>query len=457
MSRTAIMYVTERCNQACVFCLEEDGLALRPDVPAPQVTADLASLRARGDEHITFMGGETFLRKDLPALLDEAKRLGFTRVGVTTNGTALAAPGFLERMMAGGLDFVEISVHADTPELAERISRKSFTWERQQAALDELEALRDRLHVIVNIVICRDNRDRVFEVVRALLDGHPRLQPVVKLKFVSVIGAASEDGAPLRYEEVDLAPALALLRARGVPYWLYNFPLCRVPGEAARSHEAQAFVLDWRYHDYDHRARDGYYDSGFQLEGNVWPACDGCALAPLCPGLEETYRRAHGAGALAPLAEDPLPSVRAILAEAGRDPAEAEAVLRGLAGRPRPRAFVPTIVPRPGEAAITFRHPSWGEPLVFELSAADGKPAFAATARLKLAYRRASREPGSDPAAAPLMDALARSLPSLDGQAIPQAAAALAAAAPADCSSTIRLGPPPPDKLIPLATRVVQK
>src|SRR5262245_58959679 len=113
MTRTAIMYVTERCNQACVFCLEEDGTALRPDVPPAQVLEDLRSLRARGAEHITFMGGETFLRKDLPSLLGEARRLGFTRLGVTTNGTALASPGFLDRMIGSGLDFVEISVHAD--------------------------------------------------------------------------------------------------------------------------------------------------------------------------------------------------------------------------------------------------------------------------------------------------------------------------------------------------------
>src|SRR5579871_1132944 len=105
MPRTAILYVTERCNQACVFCLEEDGLALRPDLPRPQVLADLADLRARGAEHITFMGGETFLRKDLPELLAETKKLGFTRVGVTTNGTALAHEGFLDRMIGAGLDF----------------------------------------------------------------------------------------------------------------------------------------------------------------------------------------------------------------------------------------------------------------------------------------------------------------------------------------------------------------
>jgi organic radical activating enzyme len=460
VARTAILYVTERCNQACVFCLEEDGTALRPDVPATQVAADLASLRARGADHLTFMGGETFLRKDLPSLLDEARRLGFTRRGVTTNGTALAHPGFLEKMIDAGLDFVELSVHADSAELAEEISGKGFTWERQQRAIDELENLRDRLHVIVNLVICRQNAGKVAEILRTLLDGHPRLRPMVKLKFVSVIGAASRDGSPpLRYDEVDLRPALALLKERGIDYWLYNFPLCVVPGEAARSHEAQAFALDWRYHDYDHRARDGYYDSGFQLEGNVWPeACDRCTLAPLCPGMEETYRRFAGEGELKAQSESALPYVEQILDEAKRDRTQAPVLLAALQQRNRPRRFVPELAPKPGEAALVFKHPAWDEPLAFELSPADEKrPSFAATPRLRLAYRKAAREPGGDPDGRRLLDALVAQLGQADAEGDPIAVAATrlaAAGAPGWSCATVKLGPAPPDPTRPLSIRV---
>lgn len=461
MARTAILYVTERCNQACVFCLEEDGTALRPDVPPERVAADLGSLRARGAEHITFMGGETFLRKDLPSLLAEAKRLGFTRLGVTTNGTALAHPGFLDRMIHAGLDFVEMSVHADDAALAAEISGKAFTFERQQRALAELEAARERLQVIVNVVICRQNRHRLEAIALMLLDRFPRLRPTVKWKFVSVIGAAADAGEPpLRYDEVALAPALALCRERGVDYWIYNFPLCRVPGEASRSHEAQAFVLDWRYHDYDHRRRDGYYDSGFQLEGNVWPAptCEGCGLAPICPGLEETYRLRHGERELTRSSEAALPKVAAILAGAGREAARAEEVLAGLSERARPTRFVPEVTPRPGEAAIAFRHPSWDEPLWFELAPADGRTrAFATGRRLRLSYRTPSRDPGRDPAGAALLSALTAILPSLDASpiALVTAAERLAAAAPPGWSShALRLGPALPDASVPLSIRV---
>jgi MoaA/NifB/PqqE/SkfB family radical SAM enzyme len=457
VSRTAILYVTERCNQACVFCLEEDGTALRPDVPIPDVLADLASLRSRGAEHITFMGGETFLRKDLPELLAETKRLGFTRVGVTTNGTALSAPGFLDRMIDAGLDFVEISVHADDAALAERISGKSFTFERQERALAELAERRAHLGVIVNVVVCAENAPRLTAVVSGLLARHPGLAPRVKLKFVSVIGAAGERET-LRYDDADLAGALAALAASGADRWTYNVPLCQIPtGEAAGSHEAQALVLDWRYHDYDHRARDGYYDSGFQLEGNVWPLepCARCTLAPICPGLEETYRARVGAGELQARADDPEPIVRAILDGAGRDPDEAPGVLERLRARPRPGRFVPPLAPKPGEAAVAFAHPEWPDPLAFEVAAADEKrPAYVRAGRLQLSFRRAARDPGRDPAGQALLAALEAALRDAAAAGLPPAEAAerIARACPApwSCARIVR-GPIPPPKDAPLA------
>lgn len=467
MPRTAILYVTERCNQACVFCLEEDGLALRPDIAREQVSADLASLRARGAEHLTFMGGETFLRKDLPELLLEARRVGFTRLGVTTNGTALAHPGFVARMLDAGLEFVEISVHSDDAALAETISGKPFTWERQQRALAELEDARERLHVIVNVVICRENHLRLVAVLRELLDRHPRLRPVVKLKLVSVIGAADRDQEPLRYDEVDLAPAIELLRGRGVTYWLYNFPLCRArrggvgTEVVARCHEAQAFVLDWTYHDYDHRRRDGYYDSGHQLEGNVWPAmpCGGCSLAPLCPGLEETYRRRHGEGELSAQHEPALPAVEAILAEAGRDASDAPRILAQLARRARPTTFARELAPRPGEALVLFQHPAHAETLVFEVRRADGKPSFAATSSLALSYRRVAQEPGADEAGRALLDALAHALRESDAASdtVADAAKRLEGVATRTRGWTcggVRVGPATPEVDRPLAIRV---
>jgi molybdenum cofactor biosynthesis enzyme MoaA len=90
--KTAIMYIAERCNQDCVFCLEVDG-SWTPfvDPTTRQVVDQINRLRSRGADQITFMGGETFFRKDLPQIITHAKSIQYKRVGVVTNGTVLSA------------------------------------------------------------------------------------------------------------------------------------------------------------------------------------------------------------------------------------------------------------------------------------------------------------------------------------------------------------------------------
>ena len=86
MPATAILYIAERCNQSCVFCLEEDGgWSEFVDPTTDQVNAELVRLWSRGARQLTFMGGETFFRKDLGRIIARARAIGFGRVGVTTN------------------------------------------------------------------------------------------------------------------------------------------------------------------------------------------------------------------------------------------------------------------------------------------------------------------------------------------------------------------------------------
>ena len=390
MNRTAILYIAERCNQQCVFCLEQDGSWNEFVDPTTQQVFDvLERLRGQGGQHITFMGGETFFRKDLPRIVSQAKELGFTRVGVTTNGTVLAKAGFIASLRKAGLDFVELSIHGHTEALANAISRSNITYERQARAMRELE--QEGLHTIVNVVVCRENHQHLVDVARYVLDTYPALRVRFKLKFVSLqgwalSGADAGTERPLGYDEVDFVAAGDFLARRNADFWVYNVPLCRLGAHARRAHELSTISVDENYFDMDHRSSDDYYDSGNQLEGRVWPtaSCGPCTLRPVCPGLEEQHRLACGAGALATRSDDPEPLVRFALADRGADPDEAPARLAALARAPRPPVFVRN---RP-DGAIRFVHPD--EALPFDLllePMREGKNAFHVAGPFALSYR----------------------------------------------------------------------
>jgi hypothetical protein len=435
MPSTAILYIAERCNQSCVFCLEEDGgWSEFVDPSTEEVYATLERLFARGARQITFMGGETFFRKDLARIVARARALGFARVGVTTNGTVLAKKGFIEGLCDAGLEFIELSVHAHTPALAHAITGEAFTFERQAAAMAEIDAT-GRLPTIVNVVVCRENHAALADVVRHACDALRRVPLRFKLKFVSLQGLAADAAArapALAYEEVDLVAVGDELARRGAPFWFYNVPLCRLGPHAARAHEVSTLALDETYFDFDHRGPAAYYGSGHQLEGRVWPerACGGCSLRPVCPGLEETYRRAHGDAALSPRDDDPTPLLAFALADRGADASLAPARLEALRGAPRPARFVR---PRP-DGALRFLHPALPEP--FDLTVdprRDGAPAFVTTPRFALAYRRFSDgDPSARPDVAALLARATEVLRDADarGLDLDAARAAIVAAAP---------------------------
>ncbi|MCB9704994.1 MAG: radical SAM protein [Myxococcales bacterium] len=433
--RTAILYIAERCNQSCVFCLEEDGQWNEFIDPTTQQVFDvLARLRDRGARHITFMGGETFFRKDLPRIIARAKELGYTRVGVTTNGTVLSKAGFIGRLRDAGLDFIELSIHGHDEALANAIARTGHTFARQQQAMAEIDATGDLL-TIVNVVICRENKDHLIDVAAHVRASLPRVPIRFKLKFVSLQGWAADragEGDALGYDEVDFVAVGDYLAGAGADFWFYNVPLCRLGRHARRAHELSTLAVGESYFDLDHRGTSDYYDTGHQLEGRVWPAepCRPCTLRAICPGLEEQHRRARGAGALVTRSDDPRPLVEFALADRGEDPGRAAARLEELARQPRPETFARERA----DGALRFRHPAEGQPFDVEVEPRRGDaPGYFVGEHLRMGYRTrsaADRNPG--PEIRHLLEAVAEVVRRADaeGLSIEEARRAALAAAP---------------------------
>jgi hypothetical protein len=141
-------------------------------------------------------------------------------------------------------------------------------------------------------------------------------------------------------------------------------------------------AVDETYFDYDHWGSRGYYDSGHQLLGRVWPAetCGACTMRPLCPGLEAQYRRASGTSALVARTDDPEPILAFALSDRGVDPARAVERLRELQKAPRPTDFQHTD-PR----LVEFERADASRRLSLSVDEGDG-PAFARSDRFRLTY-----------------------------------------------------------------------
>ncbi len=157
------LMVTWRCNYRCFFCHSEGyearGGGREIGVDEVAVVAEAASRIGVNDYKLT--GGEPLLRRDIVELVEAImEHGGRPRVSITTNGSLLA--GVAARLAEGGVDHVNVSLHAMSPELYRRITGVD--------ALDRVvegvrEAWSHGLRVKVNFVLLRGvNEDELLKV-----------------------------------------------------------------------------------------------------------------------------------------------------------------------------------------------------------------------------------------------------------------------------------------------------
>ncbi|WP_027360331.1 GTP 3',8-cyclase MoaA [Desulforegula conservatrix] len=104
--------VTDRCNLRCVYCVPPEGRQLfaHDEILRYEEMLRIVNILAvRGIHKIRITGGEPLVRKDLPCLVREIKKIpGIREVCLTTNGVLLA--DMTDDLKQAGIDRINISL-----------------------------------------------------------------------------------------------------------------------------------------------------------------------------------------------------------------------------------------------------------------------------------------------------------------------------------------------------------
>lgn len=118
--------VTDRCNQRCVYCMPESGVKMVSHWELLnfdeicRLTGIFASL---GIKKIKLTGGEPLLRKEIPQLAAQMKKIpGIEQITLTTNGIRLAEQ--MKELAEAGIDGINLSLDTMNPEVFEQITRR---------------------------------------------------------------------------------------------------------------------------------------------------------------------------------------------------------------------------------------------------------------------------------------------------------------------------------------------
>lgn len=224
-----IVNLTYHCNNHCVMC----AVGGRPvqHMAFETCTNLLDEYHARGVRMADFDGGEPTLHPDLLKILAYARRTGFQRISVTTNGRRLGERDFASRLLLSGITDLQITLYGDTRESHEGITRAPGSFEQTLEGLRlALQLKPGRIDLGVNTVITKSNYRNIENLI----------------SFVAALGVTKVNvqfptpfGAALRKHNPPLKPACAAVAAavqkhKGrVNVNILNLPPCLMPGEEA--------------------------------------------------------------------------------------------------------------------------------------------------------------------------------------------------------------------------------
>ena len=118
--------VTERCNFRCVYCMPEEGIALRPHTEMlsyDDIERLVRIATSFGIRRLRLTGGEPLARRGIEELVARLTAIpGIEAVALTTNGALL--PAKAEALKAAGLSRVNISLDTLDPVKFAEVTRR---------------------------------------------------------------------------------------------------------------------------------------------------------------------------------------------------------------------------------------------------------------------------------------------------------------------------------------------
>ena len=161
-------HVTYRCNLKCRFCDFHKG-PYEGEFTPEEFARAYEKLKALGVRVVNLGGGEPFMRRDLPEIIEGLARDSILLIN--TNGT------LIDRERArmcwdAGTDVMNVSIDFADPSRHDFYRRREGTWEKAWNAVEILLAERttDRQVVTVQSIYCDENREEFEKIIERCRD-----------------------------------------------------------------------------------------------------------------------------------------------------------------------------------------------------------------------------------------------------------------------------------------------
>ena len=287
-----------RCNNACLGCFTND-----PDAGAEMSDREaldaLTAGRRDGAAGLWLGGGEPTLSRSTLRLAHAARRLGYARVKLQTNGMMLAYPEYAQRCRDAGVTEVAFSIKGAHAATHDRLARTEGCFDLMRRGIANCRAL--GMDLEGDILLYRSNARELPDIVG---DHIPLGLKRFRAWMLTATDPCARDEAP-RFGDVTphLPIALARLPPDAPPDALRSLhtPPCTLPAGCER---ARFFAPDLALRVVNPDGRAFMLEDSPMEGGAFLPGCAGCALRSRCNGPRKDYLDRFGPEAFVPLTQN---------------------------------------------------------------------------------------------------------------------------------------------------------
>lgn len=148
--------ITNKCNEKCKFCHFFNDMYKENNYYQNRII--LSNLIRCGCSHITWSGGEAFLRDDIETLVKEAKFDGIMNT-VITNGQS---HNIVSQDIFKYLDEIAISLDAILPQTNIALGRNNDHFDNVRIMVDKARKINPNIKLRINTVVMSGNTDEIM-------------------------------------------------------------------------------------------------------------------------------------------------------------------------------------------------------------------------------------------------------------------------------------------------------
>jgi len=257
------IFLGKQCNNKCLYCRYRLS-----DSEQPDFNAVATALEQSEEDSVALYGGEPTLRSDLIRIIDTARRNGFRRVKLVSNGRALSDNQVLLQIIKAGCYLFEMKLWGSNPDIHDYLTQTPNSFSQTIQGLENLQRLPCDKFTCLRITICKQN---LTDIINATITG-------INFGVNRIILSLEDNNLPLKDLLPHIRVALNISILNRVWILTEGLPFCIMQG--LEHHVGEIY--------------SGYDSAIYPRTHSHHKNCQHCAYQEICQGVETEYLNKFG-------------------------------------------------------------------------------------------------------------------------------------------------------------------